>query len=92
MSDPIERQEVMDAIYKCTDIYVNNLPIMIYKAELYKAISELPSAQTEIIRCKDCKYCDRGIDEDGNPFLKCLGRVYGGTQEEDFCSHAERKT
>ena len=52
----------------------------------------LPSAQPEIIRCKDCKYCDRGIDEDGNPFLKCLGWVYGGTQEEDFCSHAERRT
>ena len=51
------------------------------------AISAL---QLEIIRCKDCKYCDRGIDEDGNPFLKCLGWVYGGTQEEDFCSHAER--
>ena len=47
MNDPIERQEVMDAIYKCTDIYVNNLPIMIYKAELYKAISELPSAQPQ---------------------------------------------
>ena len=46
----------------------------------------------EIVRCKDCKYCDRGIDEDGNPFLKCLGWVYGGTQEEDFCSHAERRT
>ena len=47
MKDLIERQKVMDAIYKCTDIYVNNLPIMIYKAELYKAISELPSAQPE---------------------------------------------
>lgn len=48
--------------------------------------------QPEIIRCKDCKYCDRGIDEDGNSFLKCLGWVYGGTQGEDFCSHAERRT
>ena len=46
----------------------------------------------EVTRCKDCKYGDRGIDEDGNPFLKCLGWVYGGTQEEDFCSHAERRT
>lgn len=46
----------------------------------------------DFIMCKECKYCDRGIDEDGNPFLKCLGWVYGGTQEEDFCSHAERRT
>lgn len=56
------------------------------------SLPSLPSTQPEIIRCKDCKYCDRGIDEDGNPFLKCLGWVYGGTQEEDFCSHAERRT
>ena len=54
------------------------------------AIRELPSAQPEIIRCKDCKYCDRGIDEDGNQFLQCFGWV--GTQEDDFCSHAERRT
>jgi hypothetical protein len=47
MSDLIDRQAAIDAIYKCTDIYVNNLPIMIDKAEAYKAISELPSAQPE---------------------------------------------
>lgn len=45
MKDPIERQEVVDAIFKCKEIYVNNLPIMMYKAEIYKAILELPSAQ-----------------------------------------------
>lgn len=45
----------------------------------------------KLIRCKDCKHCDKGIDEDGKPFLKCLGWVYGGTSETDFCSHAERR-
>ena len=56
------------------------------------AIKELPAVDAvEIIRCKDCKYCDKGIDEDGKPFLKCLGWVYGGTSETDFCSHAERR-
>lgn len=44
-TDTISRQGAIDAIYKCTDIYINNLPIMIDKAETYKAISELPSAQ-----------------------------------------------
>ena len=61
MKDPIERQEVMDAIYKCKDVYVNNLPIMIYKAKLYKAILELPSAETEMNFdewCTDCKEYD----------------------------------
>lgn len=84
MSDPIERQEVMDAIYKCTDIYVNNLPIMIYKAELYKAISELPSAQPEIITCKDCEYWDGSWN---------FCRYHGCFMfEEDGCNRAERTT
>ena len=62
MNDLIERQEVMDAIHKCTDVYVNNLPIMIYKAELYKAILELPSAEPEMKWdewCTDCKEYDQ---------------------------------
>lgn len=45
MNDLISRQAAIDAIYKCTDIYVTNLPPMIDKAEAYKAISDLPSAQ-----------------------------------------------
>lgn len=45
----------------------------------------------EVVRCKDCKYFDSGTDEDGKLFFKCLGWVYGGTSEDDFCSHGERK-
>lgn len=59
--DAISRQDALDAIYKCTDIYVNNLPIMIDKAETYKAISELPSAEPEMNFdewCTDCKEYD----------------------------------
>lgn len=41
----INKQSAIDAIYKCTDIYVTNLPPMVDKAEAYKAISDLPSAQ-----------------------------------------------
>ena len=45
-----------------------------------------------VVRCKDCKYCDGGVDEDGKLFLKCLfGRSYGGTNADDYCSWAERK-
>lgn len=45
----------------------------------------------EIVRCGECKWCDNGIDEDGKPFLKCLGIHYGGTKAEDFCSYGERE-
>ena len=37
--------DAIDAIYKCTDIYVGNLPIMIDKADAYKALDALPPAQ-----------------------------------------------
>lgn len=58
----------------------------------------LPSAQPEIIRCKDCKYyvihtlfgrsqgwCERLCDE----FDRSLAR---GTEPDDFCSRAERRS
>ena len=43
--DTINRQDALDAIGKCTDIYVNNLPTMVDKAEAYKALNKVPSAQ-----------------------------------------------
>lgn len=63
-----------------------------------QVLDELPSAQPEIIRCKDCKYyvvhtmfgrsegwCERNCDE----VDKLLAYV---TEPDDFCSHAERRT
>lgn len=55
--------------------------------------AQSPSAQPEIIRCKDCKYGDtfHEFDEPDMP-MKCLGQHYGGTYPDDFCSYAERRT
>lgn len=45
-----------------------------------------------IIYCKDCKYCDAGLDEKGTQFYKCLaGHSYGGTTPMDYCSYAKPK-
>ena len=52
---------------------------------------EPPIDAVKVVRCKDCKYFDSGTDEDGKLFFKCLGWVYGGTSEDDFCSYAERR-
>lgn len=62
----------------------------------YRAIEQVIREQlsvdaVEVVRCKDCKFFDRGTDEDGKLFFKCLGWVYGGTSEDDFCCHGERK-
>lgn len=45
--DSIYRQDAIDAIHRCMDIYINNLQTMIYKADAYKALADLPSAQPE---------------------------------------------
>lgn len=83
MSDLIDRQAAIDAIYKCTDIYVNNLPVMIDKADAYKALADLPSAQPEIIRCKDC--IKREICR--------TSTVWAVPPKDDwYCGDAERRT
>ena len=49
-------------------------------------LSMLPSAQPEIIRCKDCKYRD---DDDF-----CTGRGYPNVlvPDDGFCDKGERRT
>lgn len=52
----------------------------------------MPSAQPDIIRCKECKYGDtfHEFDDPEMP-MKCIGHHYGGTYPDDFCSYAERR-
>lgn len=53
-------------------------------------IDNAPTIEAElVVRCKECKHCDTGINEDGNKFWKCLGRHYGGVNPYDFCSYGE---
>lgn len=49
MDDTISRKAAIEAVYKCTDIYINNLPVMVDKADAYKALAELPSAKPQWI-------------------------------------------
>ena len=52
-----------------------------------QTILNLPSAQPEIIRCKDCKHADFGGQSDGR--LYCMwNECY--MHEDDYCSNAER--
>lgn len=50
-------------------------------------ISALPSAQPEIIHCKDCKY-NPNPPECGN--AACV-LFYGMTDQMGFCHHGERR-
>ena len=51
-------------------------------------LSGLPSAQPEIIRCKDCKH--HHYDSEGIPYCDRIDYGYGW-KDDDFCSRAERR-
>ena len=50
----------------------------------------LPSAQSEIIRCKDCKYCEHWYADKGRCFLWHEDGI--DVFEDGFCNYAERRT
>ena len=103
MSDLIEREQLRRALYEEAMVkdsedqrWDGGCWIRYRMAE--RLIEEAPSAQPELIRCKDCKHyvihtlfgrrqgwCERLCDE----FDKSLAR---GKEEDDFCSRAERRT
>ena len=52
-------------------------------------LEELPSAESVIIRCKDCKFAEESNERE---WLLCS--YYGDqwNEEDHWCSYAERKT
>ena len=56
MSDLISRQTAIDTVRKCSVKEVTPAYMLIDKAEVITELVMLPSAQPEIIRCKDCKH------------------------------------
>ena len=86
--DTISRAAALDALNGLTKIFLNNLPPTIDRADAVEAIKALPSAQPEIVRCKDCKEFRRWIDTDIT-FCDCTEYE---VKADDFCSKAERRT
>lgn len=94
MSDLIDRQAAIDALDKLCQEHRYRIP---GKRETYSqyneawqdaldraegAIGDLPSAQPEIIRCKDCKW------KQGS---ECVRFAEVRPFPDDFCSRAERR-
>lgn len=86
MSDLISRQA---AISHVDDVpYIKDHPNV---GLLWKAwIESLPSAQPEIIRCKNCRYYQD--NNDGYPHINCKWDANETPDADDFCSGAERRT
>jgi hypothetical protein len=83
MDDTISREQVIATI----DSF-NVFESRYDQIKLELMIRELPPAQPEIIRCKDCKYAEY-IDDVQT--LWCTECGQGRTvAPDDFCSYAER--
>ena len=81
-----------DAIYRLEKLsYGDSQPKAIRRAGKYlNAFANEQSADVEeVVRCKDCKYCDKIDDYD----LLCRGHGMPCrlTTAEDFCSHGKRR-
>lgn len=97
-SDTICRQAAIEAIEEYADrlqmVDWKENPGVPYKAYALNwcinTIRDLPSAQPEIIHCKECKY---GVqDEDKRWYCRGLGCQVGEADGSGFCADAERRT
>ena len=88
VNDCISRQAAIDALDKRFDSIPMEQTTEIL--QLRKDLRELPSAQSEIIRCKDCKYGEQ--DEVGRWFCNDLGCQMGSEDGSGYCAEAERRT
>ena len=101
MKDPIERQEAIDVLSVGKEILnrvLDDIDVVGRDREKYSwglglieeyinDIKELPSAQTEIVRCKDCRWRK---DQSGSvAWLPCRAIV---TPSDFYCGRAERRT
>ena len=80
MDDCISRQAAIEAI---DGALLDGLS----EGTAIEILSELPSAQPEIIRCKDCKYAE---ESDEREWLLCHWYGDQWNEEDHWCSHAER--
>ena len=73
-TDLISRQAAIDALYSVDE----------YNSRSVKAIKQLPPIQSEIIRCRECKFAS------GDSRI-CMKFDHSPIGELDFCSFAERR-
>lgn len=104
MSDLIRRNEALSLIESMMETYWDRKQIL---SIVRNGIEKLPSAQTEIIRCKDCKYWRQqtnyagirlsfGFCESDNMWRSLYGETvevdHIDTDDDFYCGYAERRT
>lgn len=87
--DLISRQAAIDALHMHL---MYRMGTDSNKKRLDDWINGLPSAQPEIIRCKDCKNWDTTWTNDFSPNYHYCPMVDGVRKDDWYCADAERKT
>lgn len=85
MNDLISRQAAIDAFIDLPNCY-NGFSDTYDKACIIGALEDVPSAQPEIIRCRDCRFYRPMEDQDDLCEYRLM-QVF----DDDFCSRAERR-
>ena len=89
----ISKRQAIDASIEAVNSWNKSCSIGQQK-RIENYINKLPSAQPEIIRCKDCKYWVPGYITDNDDFIppKCKEwQQMVGHSSDDYCSLAERR-
>ena len=88
--DLIERQAAIDALKSQLSDWNDDYNIPVRKS--IENIERLPSAQPEIIRCKDCKDWDTTWQNDWAKNYHYCPLVDGTRNGDWYCADAERRT
>ena len=98
MSDMIDRQQALDAINAYLGLSAVSRTIQ-NMTSIQEILEKLPSAESKIIHCKDCKHRDSNdcpmhyeewieIDE-GDGYFDTDNIIHDWTTDEGFCHCAE---
>ena len=85
MDELISRQAAVDSLNDEYHGMISDESMKIY--QIVEWLNTLPSAQPEIIRCKDCREFRRWIDTD----ITFCDLTESERDALDFCSRAERR-
>ena len=99
MTDTISRQQAIDALGERPMVWTDNDNYSLGQRNQYDfdrlALELVPSAEPQIIYCKDCKYYHCNIACVGGEYSGCSLWLNEGNEieveENDFCSRAERR-
>ena len=88
--DTVSRAAAIDALDEIESEIANGYGYQYPKWRKY--FCELPSAQPEVIRCKDCKHYKFADNRAfGFPVKRCEWTGFEDVDNDDFCSRAERE-